>query len=409
MTIQAPGYQATTQETSRVFTRNKLEFFYFGFFYDETKTQPVQSLDPQTYPSYQILSPNGEMFAQGVATIGASPGYWKVGWVVPPTAELTNVNRRYRFQCVMVDRESRQFEVSFEFDVVESAIKAQEPKPEQYLAFVGDPVRIMFENTVRPDFLRVVVTPREQDTIIVQQASLTYPIPVTPSPTDLIEVQQGTGYTYYFDVSSFDTIGEYAAKWVVRDTALSPIDSEFQPITIISTNMMFMARSLRMLIDKLQKKLGIVFAYNNETLVEYLRMGNQVINAYWPPTSVTLEQATASNSSTKPLEAFIVLAAAWWGLGAQSALYSETNLDFSGQTTTLGYNPAGEIESLRGTFKEVLDNQVSNTKKNLMRWASSVGSVATRPYRYRTNQVFPISSGTGQEILETMVTLGILD
>ena len=339
MTIQAPGYQAISQETSRVLTRGKLEFFNYCFFYDDAKTQPVQSLDPQSYPSYRITTPSGDVLAQGVAVVGGTPGYWRIGWVVPKAAELTNVHRRYRFQSVMVDTESRQFEVSYEFDVVESNIPAQNPELQQLITMVGMGIRVSFNSTVRPDYLQLVVCPRANDTNILHQASLTYPIPATPASSDLREVQNGTGYAYYSDVPALPSPGEYSVKWLVRDTTLSPMDFEHQAMVVVTSNMMFMVRSLRMIIDKLQKKLGLVFAYTNEDLIEYLNEGTALINGYWPPTNMTPENAN------KALSAFIILASAWWGLSAQRILYGETNLDFCVDLETLLPTPRGLIRA----------------------------------------------------------------
>jgi len=109
---QAPGKQATTQETSRVLTRGQLEFFTWKFFYDEAETQPIQPLDTLTYPSYRILDPTGTILAQGVAVPAGAPGHWKIGWVVPREAPLTNPHRRYQIATVMVDGEMRQWELS---------------------------------------------------------------------------------------------------------------------------------------------------------------------------------------------------------------------------------------------------------------------------------------------------------
>jgi hypothetical protein len=109
------------------------------------------------------------------------------------------------------------------------------------------------------------------------------------------------------------------------------------------------------------------------------------------------------------IEAFIVLAGAWWGLNAQRILYAETALSFSGQTVTLDYNPGADIEGIMSSFKEILDANVSKVKQQLLRQSSGVGSIATRPYRYRTNMVFPVSSGPGQTQFIRLQQLGLLD
>lgn len=402
-TAQDPGYQATTQETSRVLTRSQLEFFNWKFFYDQAETQPIQPLDPQAYPSYRILDPSGQILAQGVAVPAGSPGHWKIGWVVPRNAALTNPQRRYQMASVMVDREMRQFDLSWAFDVVESAVKPQEPELQQFLTFQGKPIRLFFHNTVRPVELSVSVFPKGQDGSTLHTAFFTYPVPVAPGPTDLVEIEDGTGFTYYTDTPSFSLPGTYSALWQVRDTPLSQTDFEHQAIQVMTSTTAHMIKSLRMLIDKLQKKLGLVFAYANEDLYEYLDQGMKLVNSYWPPSNYNV--AAPPNS----IEAFIVLGGAWWGLTAQRILYAETTLSFSGQSVTLDYNPGADIDSIISTLKETLDNAVGKVKQQLLRQSSAVGSIATRPYRYRTNVVFPVSSGPGMTQFIRLQELGLLD
>lgn len=400
---QNPGYQATTQETSCVLTRGQLEFFNWKFFYDQAETQPIPPLDPQAYPSYRILDPSGAILAQGVGVPAGAPGHWKIGWVVPKAAQLTNPHRRYQMATVMVDKEMRQWELSWDFDVVESAIKPQEPELQQFLTFVNTPIRLFFKNTVRPVSLQVGLFLKGQDTRPLHTAILTYPIPIPAGSTDLQEVEDGTGFTYYVDTPAINSAGSYSALWQVRDTTISQLDFEHQVVQVVTTTAAHMINSLRMLVDKLQKKLGLAFAYTNEDLYEYLSEGTKLINSYWPPTNYNVSAPPNS------IEAFIVLAGAWWGLTAQRILYAETNLSFSGQTVTLDYNPGADIDSIISTFKETLDNSVSKVKLQLSRQASGVGSIATRPYRYRTNMVFPVSSGPGMSQFIRLQQLGLLD
>jgi hypothetical protein len=400
--IQAPGYASTTQETSRVLTRGQLEFFTWKFFYDQAETQPIQPLDPQAYPSYRILDPSGAILAQGLAVPAGAPGHWKIGWVVPRAAQLTNINRRYQMAAVMVDKEMRQFDLSWEFDVVESAVTPQEPELQQFMTFVNKPIRLFFKNTVRPVDLSVGVFLKGQDASARHTAIFTYPVPATPGPTDIIEFEDGTGFTYYTDSPAL-AAGSYSALWQVRDTPISQMDYEHQVIQVITTTTSHLINSLRMLVDKLQKKLGLAFAYSNEDLYEYIAEGTKLVNSYWPPSYYSVSAPPAS------IEAFIVLAGAWWGLNAQRILYAETNLSFSGQTVTLDYNPGADIEGIMSSFKEILDTNVSKVKQQLSRQASGVGSIATRPYRYRTNVVFPVSSGPGQTQFIRLQQLGLMD
>jgi intein/homing endonuclease len=94
-----------------------------------------------------------------------------------------------------------------------------------------------------------------------------------------------------------------------------------------------------MLVDKLQKKLGLVFAYSNEDLYEYIMEGTKLVNSYWPPSNYSV------SSPPNSIEAFIVLAGAWWGLNAQRILYAETNLNFCVDLETLLPTKRGMIRA----------------------------------------------------------------
>jgi len=329
MTVQSPGLQATTQETSRVLKRGTLETFFFSFFYDEAQTQPVSPIDPATQPNFRILDPSGSLLQDGIAVPAAAPGVWRVAWFVPVNAELTNVHHRYRIQTTMVDANFRQFETSFEFDVVETAVPAQKPELQQLLTFVGQGTRAHFHNTVRPDYLQARVMARGQDNKPMFIANWVYPVPANPGPGTIYEVPIGTGYTYYIDTPTFPAPGEYTVVWFVRDFPLSENEMEMQNIEVVNTSVLQLMTKLRMFIDKLQKKLGIVYAYRNEEIIAYLNQGLGTINQGVPPTYYTF-----TNLPT-PLESLLITSSLYWGLIAQRILYGETNFDFCVDLDTL--------------------------------------------------------------------------
>jgi hypothetical protein len=335
---QVPGFQGTVQDTPRVMTRGKLEFLLFGFFADQAKTIPVVPLDPQQYPNFRILAPDGSLMVQGTAVPATGPGLWKAGWVVPKSAPLTNPYGRYRFAITMVDPDLRQYEASYEFDVVESAVEAQTPQHQQLMTFQGVPLRVTFDNTLRPDYLTVMVTPYQQDTNPVFAAALRSPQPVTPGPTDIVETQQGNHFVYYVDLPGL-AVGAYTASWTVRDTAVSPTDVEATIIQVIAPSTMHQIKSIRMVVDKLQKKLGLVTAYDNEQLLECLQRGVDMVNGYWPPSTWTITQVPQS------LAIYSIIAGCWWALESQRILYAETNLNFCVDLNTLLPTPHGLIRA----------------------------------------------------------------
>jgi len=397
--MQAPGYAGTTQETSRVLTRGKLEFFVFSFHYDAGKLQPVVPLDSAQYPNFRILSPSSDLLAQGTAVPAGSPGQWKVGWVVPRNADLNNVNRRYRLQVVMVDTTMRQFETSFEFDIVESHEPAQSPQLQQLLTFSGETIRVSFQNGVRPDALSVRVCPRGQDDSAIHVANF---LPPSVGPNYLREIETENTYLYVTDTPRLSA-GEYSAIWSVRDTPVSQMDFEHQIIQVIPPSLMFLVKSIRMVVDKLQKKLGIVYAYTNEDMIEYLNRGIAEVNAVPPFTSFN------PNNIPAPMENYIIMSASWWALFAQRILYAETNMNFSGQTVTLEYNPGADLEGLMSALKESLNAGLAKAKLAFSRAKSSVGSVAVRPYTNRPQLVFKQGRGPSTQITALLAEIGIID
>jgi hypothetical protein len=393
MALQAPGWQATTQETPRVLKRATLELFVFGFFYDEAKTQPVAPVDPTTHPNFKIFDLNGQLLQDGVAIPATSPGYWRVAWYVPKDAALTNIHRRYRFQTVMADANLRQFETSFEFDVVESAVPAQKPEEQQRLAFVGRSKRLFFHDTVRPVSLSARLIAQGNDANPLYMGTFVYPPAPVPGPNDIIEVPDGTGYTYYFDTPPFPNIGTYTVLWFVRDFPLSEEDISAQNIEVVNTFVIQLMTRLRMYIDKVQKKLGIVYAYRDEELYAYLDEGLGTINQGVPPTYYTLQNLPT------PMHSLLLMAAMMWGLMAQRILYTETNFDHSGQTVTLGYNPGADLDGIIDRMQTALSEQLRKTKEGVVRAQSPVGFLAARPIRYGRNMVFKVGRVTNNSPL----------
>lgn len=406
MTVQAPGFQATTQETSRVFKRSTLEAFFFGFFYDDAQTQPVSPVDPQTHPNFRIYDPQGNILEQGVAIPGGAPGFWRVAWYVPADAQLTNVNSRYRLQAVMVDANFRQFETSFEFDVVETQVTAQDPEEMQKICFVGRSKRVFFHNTTRPYSLSAQLIAQGMDATPLYAGSFRYPAPQAPGPNDIVEVPCGTHYTYYFDTPKLPVIGHYTVLWFVRDSELGEEYEEAMGIEVVNTSVIQLMTWLRMYIDKLQKKLGIVYAYRDEEIYAYLNQAIGTINQGVPPTSYTLQ------SVPSPLQSLLLMAAIMWALIAQRLLYAETNFDFSGQTVTLGYNPGQDLDGMIDRMNQAIQDQLRKTKEGLVRASSNVGFLAARPVRYREGMVFrvgPVNAGaqTGDALYQLLALAGL--
>jgi len=277
---------------------------------------------------------------------------------------------------------------------------------QQLLTFVGQGTRAQFHNTVRPDFLQAKIIARGRDNAPLYIANWTYPIPAVPGPNTIYEIPIGTGYTYYIDTPAFYTMGEYTVIWFVRDFPQSAQDMEMQNIEVVNTSVLQLMTKLRMFIDKLQKKLGIVYAYRNEEIIAYLNQGLGTINQGVPPTYYTL------TSIPSPIESLLITASLYWGLIAQRILYAETNFDFTGQTVSIGYNPGSDLDGMIDRLNTAVESQLRKTKEGIVRATSSVGFIATRPAKYRSGLIYKVGnidgSQTGNSIFQLLSSYGIL-
>ena len=161
-----------------------------------------------------------------------------------------------------------------------------------------------------------------------------------------------------------------------------------------------------MLIDKLQKRLGIVQAYEDSDIVEYLARGAELVNSIYPTTFFGFQTMPGA------LTVHHLLYSGWYALQAQGLLSTEISFSFSGQTVTLEHDQSSGLADIAGRWQEFLSTTLPAAKMALVRRNAPVGTVAGRQYRMVDVNLFTfktssIQGGTNQ-ILSQMTTLGLL-
>jgi hypothetical protein len=349
---------------------------------------PLVPIDPAQYPSVSIVSPSEEIIQQAVA-ISLGDGRYRYSWFVPADAELSVTDQNWRIDWILFTAGGRQVSKTQFFTVIDNIVATSEER-----AYTN----LTLENTSERLFLKMAREPSSLSVTLMNTGGQveTY----TP-----VKVNTDGFIMYYADTSELQ-VGSYIATWAIRETPISPSQHFIQQIRVPESQFWFLQPSLRMLMDKVQKKEGHVQAYSDSDMYEYFVRGLGIVNSFNPITM----WGFGTISSMAGIDTFLIAAAAWWGLQAQFIAEGELKFNFSGQTITLDTDRTGTYESAISRLGEYIRTELPKVKRNLLR-RNSVGSLATRPYDYGLSSVvvpvFRGPAGTGQ-ILPLLSRIGLL-
>jgi sulfur relay (sulfurtransferase) DsrC/TusE family protein len=312
--------------------------------------------------------------------------------MVPADAVLSSDDKPWRIDWLMMTLQGRQSQLSQNFNVVDAMSLAPNDRAYTQMAALGESERLVIKFRSQQSETRLVLTDMSGETCDL-------------SPTIQYTVYEGW-HVYYVDTPVWVSTGTYLATWTARQTIISPTQTIVQMIRVPEQAFWFLQPSLRMLIDKVQKKSGHVQAYSDSDIYEYLLRGTNIVNSTNPVTHWSLGSAAA----TDPIVPYLLAAAAWWGLQAQYLAEGELAFNFSGQTVTLDVDRTGYYESTMTRLNDFLQQNLATTKKGLLR-QSHAGVVAGRPYSFRHGPFMgKLSSGRGNggDVLVPLGKLGLL-
>jgi hypothetical protein len=412
---------ASSETTPRILTRGETSQFQVSFFLDDAETTPLTPLTTD-YPAYSILDPSGTVIQTGVGT-ASSPGRWTVQWQVPKDARLSYFNQtpqtfndqnqgmdltandgRYRIEWQLVTDQNQQVQFVEEFDVRDTAITQSQNRELKYLTLAGDPIRLLYRTTALPYKATIRVYQRGQNTpLIYNYYDSTLPVGMQGG---VQYAKDGDSYVLYYDVPAGVTACNtcYNIAWTLTESVSTPQVTEVQILTAISMNLYPLITSLRMLIDKFQKRLGRITSYEDSDLLEYIARGINLVNVQYPTTGYTL------NNIPDPLLTYVLLGAGWYGLQSQKILNADMNINFTGQAVTLTVDATG-IDGAASAMQEMFNTGLAAAKMAYVRRAGGMGTVATRAYSYRflNDYVFKLNTITStNDFLTVLTKIGLL-
>jgi hypothetical protein len=416
---------ASSGRTPRILTRGETTQFQVGFFADEAKTQPLVPLDP-TFPTATIYDMHNVVIQTGVGT-QITPGNWVYNFLVPKDAPLTyfqqapqtyndegqgapltaDTSGRYRIEWSMLTGENYQLDFVEEFDVQDIAVTQSLSRELKYLTLARRPVKLFLRSTYLPVYTTLRVQIRGHDhrdhAIVDEFLDLSNPL----QPAGNVQFRKdGDSYVLYYDLEEDITRPNtaYVILWELKPSEFSVPVTEYQILTAISTNVLPLMTALRMLIDRFQKRIGRIQAYEDSDLLEYLAQGHRLVNLSHPATHYNMEQMPDD------FQSLTLLASGWYGLQAQKILQTELSFNFSGQSVTLSVDQMAGLDNAANSMMEMFNKTILPAKMAYVRRARGVGTVATRAYNYRNmyNYVYRISSIGSDALLNTLTKIGLL-
>jgi len=412
--------------TPRIFTRSETAQFRVSFYADLNQTTPLVPISP-SYPTYTVLDPSGTPIQTGVGTL-ISAGNYKAEFLIPKDAPLSYFHQapqrygnegqgtpltandaRYQIEWQIVTDANQQVTFVEEFDVRDVAVTQSLNRELKFLAIMGRPIRLTYREAFIPYKAECTLMVKGNDVspafCVGYDSVLANAMP--PIPQDLQVVRDGDSYVLYADVppGKLHANTAYIALWTIQETEFSVPETQWNIITVIAPSLLPMITSLRMLLDKFQKRLGRAQAFEDSDLLEYLANGLRMVNTSYPTTGFTMQNLP------DVLQSLVFLAAGWWGLKAQGILETDLAFNFSGQSVTLSVDRASALDSAASAMMEMFNSQIAPAKMALIRAQQGMGTVATRGYSWRPQgMVFRTSSTTlgSMDFLGVISKLGLL-
>lgn len=359
----------------------------FDVLFTEADGTPLVPGDPSQYPSVTVTDTEGIVVETGVATSTGS-GRWQYQFQIPADGIVSTNESPWRIDWFMLTAAGRSSEISQNFAVVDVLELTPNDRAYTILVKLGESERLMVKYRQPQDELRLVLT--DSNGCGVDMSST------------VVSTTYGGWYVYYCDTPPWTNVGHYLITWTTRQNLVAPTQTIVQQLRVPEPEFWFWQSSVRMLIDKVQKKAGHVQSYSDSDIYEYLLRGVDIVNGYTPVSHWNLSMALG----VSPLVTYVVAAAAVWGLQAQMISETDLSFSFSGQTTTLDQDKTSGYSAAIDALNNFIQQGLPTVKKGLA-YQSFVGVSAIRPYSMRNGPFVAKIAGSGN-LNEAIIPIGRL-
>ncbi len=368
----------------------------------------LPTADPESYPSVLVKNPLGVTVASAVGS-AVGDGSYILEWFVPEDAEINTKDRPWSISWFFVTATGHNKDYGETFDIVDRIEVEPEERKWSYLTRQGSSERLFLKLESMPEEIGLDILDSSNNQIAaVRELSPDIngaTVATAPHLRAIGHMKKDGLYYFFYDTDPL-SLGEYLVFWNVRKEIVSPVDHVQQLLRVPEMVFWRLAQPLRMLIDKLQKKIGWVQAYSDADIYEYIIRGVDMTNMVQPTTNWALTNIPLHNS--RGIIDAVLLYAAMWGLTAQSILETELTFDFSGQTISLGYSH--DYSGIFGNINEML-GKFAESKQHIYRIAHGPGRVGVRPKNWRfTQRVWRVDNwgfGSPYDVSVLMTSAGL--
>jgi hypothetical protein len=371
--------------------------------------EPQVPADPVAYPAVVLKDPAGTTVATGVGKpIGN--GKYVFRWFVPSDAEINPDDRPWVVEWFFTTLQGNNLDARESFSIVDKVDPGANERAWTYLLRAGDGERLFYRTTTQPEEIAVELLDPSHKRLFMatstsQDLSLSSEkIAINQRKIGKV-VDEGGRYVFFFNTDPLDE-GEYLVFWAVRDSVVAPKVSVQQLLRVPEMRFWHLLQPMRILLDRLQKKVGWAQSYSDSDMYEFLIRGLDMANNTQPTTNWTLSSIPLS-MSRGVLDA-VLLYAASWALISQQILETELNFDYNGQTVTLGYHHdyAGVFSNINGMLE-----RFKESKQHIYRIANGPGKVGVRPKNWRyTQRVWRVDGwgfGSPYDVSSMLTSVGL--
>jgi len=348
---------------------------------------PLVPANPETYPIVTVRDPDGDIISTGTGTV-LGDGLYRFAWFVPEDAEINTNDTHWSVSWVFVTSSGHTKQVEQAFDVVDRIEDSPEDLEQTVIVDSGESARVSVRWPIKPYSISLDFRDSSGAVLWSVDGVSTNSMESDPeNPNRLItEVVINGEYVYYYDTGPLN-YGEYQAAWNIRESIVSNATKYIQIIRAVPGVFWHYATELRIFIDKMQKRSGVVQAYTDSDLYSHVMGGLDIINFYAPTTTWTLTDIPLQGS--RGVRTALLYASAVKAIQAQQILDVDLDFNHSGQTVTLTYSHdwSNVLSALQGQL-----DKFAEAKPQLFRLANGAAFSGGRPKNYRfTERVFRMS------------------
>lgn len=316
-------------------------------------------------PDWSLYDPNDEVINLGAAIQDGTK--WKADISIPLDLPIPDNSVTLLLEFVGYDGNGKEHFVGKEITVID--LKSDE-----------DTYGILWypKNNSITESMLLPKRPTSIDITLQEGDTLSSADPVVlatttiDSPTEILASERGFLYSVTLDGISLKRIGSgnHPLQLVVQaNYASGNPDVIIKPVYGISPLISSKINQLRRYLDKGQfTDIDPNLQWSDEELIHWLMEGMQYVNAAEPEVTYwTLE------SSIRPLDSPIFMAAAWCALNARYLAEGFSKFNFSSGAVNLDWDRTGIIETKMNELKNTLDNMLPKAKRAAIAVAGTGG------------------------------------